>query len=81
MLKFNIYDEKFSSRHLLKRKESIYIRFKRINRELQKILLSEVRYSSLLKKYPEEAEELFKKAEEDAKERLENYKRLNAQGI
>ena len=47
----------------------------------REFLLSEVRYSSLLKKYPEEAEELFKKAEEDAKERLENYKRLNAQGI
>jgi len=37
---------------------------------------SEVRYSSLEKTFPELAEELFAKAEKDAKERYENYKRL-----
>ncbi|MCR1899356.1 pyruvate:ferredoxin (flavodoxin) oxidoreductase [Irregularibacter muris] len=44
-------------------------------------LLSEVRYSSLMQQYPEQAKELFKKAEEDAMERLENYKRLANQGL
>ncbi|HHX50354.1 MAG TPA: pyruvate:ferredoxin (flavodoxin) oxidoreductase, partial [Clostridia bacterium] len=39
-------------------------------------LLSEVRYASLLKIFPEEAEHLFRKAEEDARERLNNYLRL-----
>ncbi|WP_139904139.1 pyruvate:ferredoxin (flavodoxin) oxidoreductase [Clostridium thermarum] len=42
-------------------------------------LMSEVRYSSLAKAYPEQAEELFAKTEQDAKERLENYKRLARQ--
>ncbi len=39
-------------------------------------LMGEVRYSSLHKIYPERAEELFNKTEADAKERLENYKKL-----
>lgn len=39
-------------------------------------LMGEVRYSALTRTFPEIAEELFKKAEEDAKERYENYKRL-----
>lgn len=39
-------------------------------------LLGEVRYSSLLKEFPDFAEELFVKAEEDAKERLANYKKM-----
>lgn len=42
-------------------------------------LLSEVRYASLKKTFPEVAEELFAKAEEDAKERYRTYLRL-AQG-
>ncbi len=37
---------------------------------------SEVRYTSLQKKFPELAEELFAAAEEDAKHRYENYKRM-----
>lgn len=41
-------------------------------------LMGEVRYNSLLKAFPEDAEELFKKTEEDAKERLNSYKRLAA---
>ncbi|WP_326910285.1 pyruvate:ferredoxin (flavodoxin) oxidoreductase [Sedimentibacter sp. MB31-C6] len=45
----------------------------------EEFLLSEVRYSSLLKQYPEMAKELFKKAESDAKERLESYIRLSKQ--
>ena len=39
-------------------------------------LLGEVRYSSLMQSFPEEAAELFEKAEEAAKERYENYKRM-----
>ncbi|MEG0132524.1 MAG: pyruvate:ferredoxin (flavodoxin) oxidoreductase [Clostridium sp.] len=42
-------------------------------------LLSEVRYASLQKLFPEVAEELFVKTEEDAKERLAGYKKLAAQ--
>ena len=37
-------------------------------------LMGEVRYNSLAKKYPKEAEELFKVAEEDAKRRYFKYK-------
>ena len=39
-------------------------------------LMGEVRYSSLAKLFPEQAEALFAKTERDAKERLETYKRL-----
>lgn len=42
-------------------------------------LLNEVRYASLQKMFPEVAEELFVKTEQDAKERLESYKKLAAQ--
>ncbi|HHW07175.1 MAG TPA: pyruvate:ferredoxin (flavodoxin) oxidoreductase [Clostridia bacterium] len=42
-------------------------------------LLSEVRYASLRRTFPDVAEELFAKAEEDAKERYQTYLRL-AQG-
>ena len=45
----------------------------------QDFIKSEVRYSSLLRTFPDIAEELFAKSEENAKERLENYKRLSAQ--
>ncbi|MEA4890462.1 MAG: pyruvate:ferredoxin (flavodoxin) oxidoreductase [Clostridiaceae bacterium] len=42
-------------------------------------LKTEVRYSALYKKYPEEkVDVIFKKAEADAHERLESYKRLAA---
>ncbi len=39
-------------------------------------IMSEIRYSSLKVAFPELAEKLFEKAEQDAKERLENYLRL-----
>ncbi len=42
----------------------------------KEFLLGEVRYSSLMQSFPEEADELFEKAEEAAKERYENYKRM-----
>ncbi|NLC66566.1 MAG: pyruvate:ferredoxin (flavodoxin) oxidoreductase [Clostridium sp.] len=45
-------------------------------RSFREFLESEVRYSALLKQFPEHAEELFAKTERDAKERLDSYKRL-----
>lgn len=42
-------------------------------------LMGEVRYASLAKQFPEDAEALFAKTEQDAKERLENYKKLAEQ--
>ena len=38
--------------------------------------MSETRYKSLKKLFPETADELFKKSEEEAKERYEYYKGL-----
>src|SRR6056297_342072 len=42
----------------------------------REFLLSEVRFSSLQKTFPELAEDLFEKAAEDAEERYQSYKRL-----
>lgn len=39
-------------------------------------LMSEVRYSSLQRAFPDVAEELFAQAEQDARERLQEYQRL-----
>ncbi len=44
----------------------------------RKFLMGEVRYSSLLKTFPEHANELFEAAEESAKWRYNSYKRLAA---
>jgi pyruvate-ferredoxin/flavodoxin oxidoreductase len=46
--------------------------------KFQEFLQSEVRYSSLEKSFPQEAEILFKAAEENAKWRYKNYQRLAA---
>ncbi|MGE5494251.1 MAG: pyruvate:ferredoxin (flavodoxin) oxidoreductase [Burkholderiales bacterium] len=43
----------------------------------QDFITSEIRYNTLKKQFPETAEELFKKAEVDAKERYEFYKKLS----
>ncbi len=45
----------------------------------QDFIKGEVRYTSLARTFPEIADELFAKAEENAKERLETYKKLAAQ--
>ena len=45
----------------------------------REFLDSEVRYTSLQRSFPEEAEELFKAAEEDAKARYDKYKRMAEQ--
>ena len=42
----------------------------------QEFINSEVRYTSLKRTFPEEAEILFAEAERDSKERYENYKRM-----
>ena len=39
-------------------------------------ILAQVRYSAIAKQFPEEADGLFAKAEADAKERYEGYKKL-----
>ena len=44
--------------------------------KFQDFLKGEVRYTSLLKQFPDEAEELFKAAEKNAKWRYNGYKRM-----
>jgi len=44
--------------------------------DFQEFLLGEVRYTSLQKTFPDQAESLFVKAEKDANERYESYKRM-----
>jgi len=44
--------------------------------DMKEFMLSEVRYASLAKKYPAEADQLFEKAKNDAKERLDYYKMM-----
>ncbi|HKK41355.1 MAG TPA: pyruvate:ferredoxin (flavodoxin) oxidoreductase [Bacteroidales bacterium] len=46
--------------------------------KFQDFLHSEVRYTSLIKSFPEEAKKLFKAAEENSKWRYNSYKRLAA---
>lgn len=44
--------------------------------DFKEFLMGEVRYSSLAKAFPEQADALFEKTKKDAMERLEGYKRL-----
>ena len=46
--------------------------------DFKEFLMGEVRYSSLTRTFPEAAEKLFEKAEKDAKDRFETYKRMAA---
>ena len=48
--------------------------------DFKEYLMGEVRYSSLKKEFPETADELFEKAERDAKQRYEIYKQLAEMG-
>ena len=50
------------------------------NGKFREYLMSEVRYASLAKAFPEKAEELFALTEENAMARLESYKRLAQNG-
>jgi pyruvate-ferredoxin/flavodoxin oxidoreductase len=45
-------------------------------KSFQDFMMGEVRFSSLKKKFPEQAEALFAKTEQDAMDRLKEYKRL-----
>ena len=47
--------------------------------DYQEFIKGEVRYTTLAKMFPEAAEKLFAKAEEDAKYRLKSYKKLAGQ--
>jgi pyruvate-ferredoxin/flavodoxin oxidoreductase len=47
--------------------------------DLREFLMSEVRYASLTRSFPDHAEALFKQAAEDAQERYQVYQRLAAQ--
>ncbi len=44
--------------------------------DFQKFILDQVRYNSLIKEFPDVADQLFKKTEQDAKNRYKQYKRL-----
>jgi pyruvate-ferredoxin/flavodoxin oxidoreductase len=44
--------------------------------DFKEFLMGEVRYSSLTRTFPEKAEALFKKAEQDMKEKYETYKHM-----
>ncbi len=44
--------------------------------ELRNFMMNEVRFRALLNEFPDRAENLFQKAEQDAKERLEFYRRM-----
>jgi pyruvate-ferredoxin/flavodoxin oxidoreductase len=48
--------------------------------DFKEFLLGEVRYSSLTRTFPDNAEKLFERAENDMRERYEVYKRMAAQG-
>jgi pyruvate-ferredoxin/flavodoxin oxidoreductase len=47
--------------------------------DFQEFLMGEVRYSSLTRTFPENAKELFKKAEADMRERYETYRQMAGQ--
>jgi len=44
--------------------------------DFQDFLMGEVRYSSLVQSFPDEAAKLHKRLEDEYKERYEDYKRL-----
>lgn len=46
-------------------------------KSFEEFLMSEVRYSSLMNQYPDQAVSLIEKAKKDAMERLDSYNRLN----
>ena len=45
--------------------------------EYKDFIMGEVRYASLKKMFPEVAEELFARAEQEAKDKYDYYKKLN----
>lgn len=49
--------------------------------DFQEFLMGQVRYSALERQFPDQAQQLFAKAGEDAKIRLEEYKALNGTAV
>jgi len=49
------------------------------NGEFRNYIMEQVRYNSLKKEFPDQAEELFQRTEKDAYERREGYKKMAAQ--
>jgi pyruvate-ferredoxin/flavodoxin oxidoreductase len=69
---------RFNPEHKDEGKNPFKMDSKEPTEDFREFLLSEVRFSSLQKTFPEIAEELFEHAAEDAKERYNSYKRLEA---
>jgi pyruvate-ferredoxin/flavodoxin oxidoreductase len=59
-------------------KNSFILDSKEPTGDFREFIMGEVRYSSLTRTFPDSAEKLFKKAEEDVKERYETYKKMAA---
>ncbi|MFH0976483.1 MAG: pyruvate:ferredoxin (flavodoxin) oxidoreductase [Spirochaetota bacterium] len=61
----------------LEGKNPFILDFKDVKCNYQEFINSEVRYSSLKRSFPQEAEKLFKLSEEEAKERMNIYKEMS----
>ena len=57
-------------------KQAFFLDSKEPTADFREFLLGEVRYSSLLKQFPDTAEALFEKTHKDAMERIAGYKKL-----
>ncbi|MFY9411536.1 MAG: pyruvate:ferredoxin (flavodoxin) oxidoreductase [Dethiobacteria bacterium] len=57
-------------------KNPFILDFKEPSGDLRSFMMNETRFNTLLRQFPERAEELFKKAENDAAERIAFYRRL-----
>lgn len=71
---------RFDPRRKEEGKNPFVLDSKEPTRPFRDFLETEVRYTSLKRTFPEIAEELFKVAEEDAKDRYEKYKRMAEEG-
>jgi len=71
---------RFDPRRKEEGKNPFVLDSKEPTRPFRDFLETEVRYTSLKRTFPEIAEELFKVAEEDAKDRYEKYKKMAEEG-
>ena len=71
---------RFDPRRKEEGKNPFILDSKEPTRPFEEFLESEVRYTSLKRTFPEEAEERFAEAEKDAKERYDNYRRMAEEG-
>ncbi len=71
---------RFDPRRKAEGKNPFILDSKEPTRPFEEFLESEIRYTSLKRTFPDIAEELFKVAAEDAKERYEKYKRMAEEG-